>query len=636
MPRRSEPGRVAAGPVEASNATICKRFLNREVETTDVLKVTSSCIQTAGRKGGLQDIRACIARMDGLKVIKADAAFWKVAILACQAGAKLAKSRDEMDDWIEEAKACFDRAVPLFKDLPKGDDSGLMMCSLLMAVYARAGNAGDALHLLYEEMPALGIMPNVTACNAAISACKEAARQAEADEQKEKWVTAAEQVFGRMVELLRDEDVAREKHIACTALISVYAEVGSADRALEFLNEEMTQLGIPPNTITYNAVLNACKEAIIRARTWEEKERWVKEAEELFNHASKLSEKEDADQKRITCNTLISIHAEVGNAARALEVLNEEMPNRGVSPNIVTYNAMICACKEAVLLAKTQKEKKEWLWEAERGFSNARLFLEDATVGAFDKRLTCNALLSLHAEIGNADRALVLLNTEMPNFGIHPNILTYGFVINACKVAAARASTRQGKEQWAIQAEKVFRLANKLISDPSVAVSNKLVACNGLISAYAEVRNAGRALNLLNVEMPKLGISPNFVTFTAVISACEDAGMSSMSMDVLSKAVTQGIFRSTLGYEVERNVVDFHAAKIYVEPSSGGVSSRLARVLFRYHYDQGHIESRTQFIVGHQGADKVRKVIEQCIEELGYLAEDLEDNPGRLQMRKPV
>ncbi len=56
--------------------------------------------------------------------------------------------------------------------------------------------------------------------------------------------------------------------------------------------------------------------------------------------------KEGVQPTRYTYNILIDAASRVGNTERALKVLEEDMPNAGLKPDTVTFNAVLFAFAE--------------------------------------------------------------------------------------------------------------------------------------------------------------------------------------------------------------------------------------------------------------------------------------------------
>ncbi len=98
--------------------------------------------------------------------------------------------------------------------------------------------------------------------------------------------------------------------------------------AIRLLNN-LTDAGITPNVITYNAVISAC-----------EKGGKAEEALEIFK-AIPVGITLDV----ITYTAVISACGKGGKAEKALEIFNK-MLDAGITPNVITYNAVISACEK--------------------------------------------------------------------------------------------------------------------------------------------------------------------------------------------------------------------------------------------------------------------------------------------------
>ncbi|VTU40840.1 hypothetical protein H4CHR_05573 [Variovorax sp. PBS-H4] len=84
--------------------------------------------------------------------------------------------------------------------------------------------------------------------------------------------------------------------------------------------------------------------------------------------------------------------------------------------------------------------------------------------------------------------------------------------------------------------------------------------------------------------------------------------------------MTDGIYQKSLGYDPVNNVLDFHNAKILVDPDtlvSGGVSVAVAKAVFAHHLGAGNIGPGTLYVVGCHGEDRIKHAVAQCIADQG-------------------
>uniref|UniRef100_A0A2C9WAQ9 DYW domain-containing protein n=1 Tax=Manihot esculenta TaxID=3983 RepID=A0A2C9WAQ9_MANES len=240
-------------------------------------------------------------------------------------------------------------------------------------------------------------------------------------------------------------------------------------------------------------------------------------------------------------NTMISGFAHNGQMDKARELFLI-MPNK----NVVTWNAMISgyiACDDldsAVKLFEIAPVKSVVAWTAMiTGNMNLgrielaeKLFQDMST----ENVVTWNAMIAGYVENSRAEDGVKLFRT-MLGFGIRPNPSTLSSLLLGCSELSALQLGRQ-----------VHQLVCKstLSSDTCAGTSlvsmyckcgnledalklfleiprKDIVTWNAMISGYAQHGAGEKALSLFN-EMKMAGIRPDWITFVAVLLACNHAG----------------------------------------------------------------------------------------------------------------
>ena len=117
------------------------------------------------------------------------------------------------------------------------------------------------------------------------------------------------------------------------------------------------------------------------------------------------------------------------------------------------------------------------------------------------------------------------------------------------------------------------------------------------------------------------GVVPDVITYNAVISAHEKAGDGQASA-LLDSAIERGVLWFSLGFDPEHNLLDLHEPAVVIHPPTAdrprGISSDLAKVIFRRLADLGTINRQTTFVVGRHGTDRLKEAIAQCMRVRGW------------------
>jgi pentatricopeptide repeat protein len=443
------------------------------------------------------------------------------------------------------------------------------------------------------------------------------------------------------------------------AAISACGRAKQVDQALE-LFDEMAGRGFFPDIFTYNAVISACGKG---GRT--------DVALEKFQHLLEHGPADNVFPNTITYNAVISACGMGGLADAALEKFKHLLkygPNYKykVFPDTITYNAVISAC-----------EKGKRPREALKVFDHLRDHGPYYTVKAFPDIITYSAVISACGTGGYARKALNVFNHLLdhgPDRGVFPDVVAYSAVISACGMGGYTREALKvfdhllkygpkyedkvfpniitysamisacGTDGYTRKALDVF---NHLL-DHGPYYKDKVfpntIAYNAVISACEKGGRADEARKVFDHMLhhgKERGVFPDSITYTAVISACEKAGRHGAVSDLLEKAIRAEVFNPSLGFEANRNQLNFHESAVVTQPTSEasedrGVAAPVAKGIFRRLLSEGRIGHETQFVVGQHGGDVLKNTIEQCMRDQGWTPEHPLDpwgqpNLGRLR-----
>ncbi|XP_010275459.1 PREDICTED: pentatricopeptide repeat-containing protein At4g16835, mitochondrial [Nelumbo nucifera] len=241
-------------------------------------------------------------------------------------------------------------------------------------------------------------------------------------------------------------------------------------------------------------------------------------------------------------NTMISGLSQNGKMAEAHELF-KVMPEK----NSVSWSAMISGYVEAgcldsaVELFQQAPVKSVVAWTAMiTGFMKSGKIesAEELFKEMPDRNLvTWNAMVAGYVENGQAETGLKLFR-RMVATGIRPNHSSFCSVLLGCSSLSALELGKQvhqfiSKSSLSLNTTVGTSLismyckcgnledAQKLFSDMS---QKDAVTWNAMISGYAQHGFGEKAICLFD-EMTKRGIKPNWITFVAVLSACNHAGL---------------------------------------------------------------------------------------------------------------
>ncbi|CAA7388393.1 unnamed protein product [Spirodela intermedia] len=324
---------------------------------------------------------------------------------------------------------------------------------------------------------------------------------------------------------------------AYSALISAYARSGLSSEALK-LFETMKAVGLRPNSVTYNTVIDAC------GKGGEDLQRMTQIFREMLSNGVRPD--------KVTFNSLLAGCSRAGHWEDAREMF-DEMLLRGVSRDVFTYNTFIdavCKCgnmEMAVWLLTemrvsnvlpnvvTYSTLMDGYSKLDRFEEALRLYDELKSVGITPDRVCFNTLLSIFVKMGRYED-VVRTSEEMDRLGIDRDIVTYNALI-----AGYGKQGRFETVSYLVQKMKEEKIQpNVLTYSTLIDVYSKAGMYQSAMDMYMEFRGTGlksdvvlysslidtlcknglveSAAWLLN-EMIMVGIRPNVVTFNSIIDA---------------------------------------------------------------------------------------------------------------------
>lgn len=304
-------------------------------------------------------------------------------------------------------------------------------------------------------------------------------------------VEDARGVFNRMTK----RDV-----ISWSAMIAGYAQSGCKEK--ESLNEafhlleRMRQDGVLPNKITFMSVLRACSmhgaldqgrkiHAEISKVGFESDSSLQTAVFNMYASCGSVREAEQVFSKMVNRNvvawtSLLSMYIKCRDLSSADRVFSE-MPTR----NIVSWNLMIAGCAQNGDIAKAFE------------------LLSSMKVEGFEPdRVTIISILEACGAFAALDRGKL----------VHAEAMTLGLESDA--VVATALIGMYSKCGQVAEARTLF---DKL-------PSRDVVAWNAMISGYGQHGDGVEAVDIFK-RMLEENVTPNEITFTAVISACSRGGL---------------------------------------------------------------------------------------------------------------
>ncbi len=304
-------------------------------------------------------------------------------------------------------------------------------------------------------------------------------------------------------EIVEDEQVAFDS-ILLNSVADAYVRAGSFDDAFRFskryptlrnvrtfnilirglvrrndldaafqMVEEMRELGIEPNDVTRNTLIDGCAKSGRYERAWQ--------------LAAELSPKtgDGPNSLRVALTSMLMSHAEAGRLSEALGLLRE-LEKKQTTSSGITYAALIKACLQNGRVKAAEK------------------ILSSMPDNAFERISAYNALVSGLCKLekpATLERAFALVN-EMKtgtDFEIRPTSETYNELLDGLV-----------KQQKYERAEEVITSMEHLADVVSYSV---------IIRGYGAAGDANSAKRAF-ARMVRTGIRPDVIALNTLINAC--------------------------------------------------------------------------------------------------------------------
>eukprot|EP01018_Ginkgo_biloba_P008711 Gb_07638 [translate_table: standard] len=353
--------------------------------------------------------------------------------------------------------------------------------------------------------------------------------------------------------------------VSWSSMIAGHSQNGHCDQTLK-LFRQMKLAGVKPSSVTFASVLPACAHLA-----------FVKQGKEIHNYIIRSGLESDI----FVGSALIDMYAKCGSIGVARQVFNR-LPHRdvvlwnaiiagyaqnglcdealdlsrqiqrvSVKPNSVTMVSILPACAR---LASLQQGQEIHAYSIRNGFESddvvgSALIDMYAKCGSIDvarlvfDRMFCtdvvlwNAMISGYAQSGHCNEALKLFH-QIQQTGVKPDSVTLTSILPAC---ARLANLQQGKEIHD------YIVRNEFESDVSVGnvlidmyakcgiieigrrvfdkMSDKdVISWNSMIAGYGMHGHGVDALRLF-YQMQKEGMTPDYITFIALLSTCSHVGL---------------------------------------------------------------------------------------------------------------
>ncbi|XP_062148846.1 pentatricopeptide repeat-containing protein At5g55740, chloroplastic [Alnus glutinosa] len=356
----------------------------------------------------------------------------------------------------------------------------------------------------------------------------------------------AELVFSRVLE----KDV-----VTWNLLISGYAQFGQVDKALNMCRL-MRLENLRFDSVTLASVLSASSD-ITNMKLGKEAhcccirnnlESDVVVASSIVDMYAKCERIDCARQvfnstiKRdlVLWNTMLAAYAELGQSGEALKLFYQ-MQLESVLPNVISWNSVIFG----FLRNGQVNEAKE-------------MFLQMRSLSVEPNLITWTTLVSGMAKNGFAEEAILVFQ-QMQEAGIKPNSMCLVSALAACTDLAA---LRYGRLihgyvtrhdillSTPIATSLVEMYAKCGVIDEAkwvfdMILSKELPLYNAMICAYALHGQALEAIAIFK-QLEEVGIEPDNITFTAVLSACSHAKLVNEGLELFNHMVFEMHMKPTM------------------------------------------------------------------------------------------
>lgn len=305
-------------------------------------------------------------------------------------------------------------------------------------------------------------------------------------------------------------------------MMKIFAECDEF-KAMWRLVDEMIEKGFPTTARTFHILICTCGEVGL-ARTVVE--RFIKS--KVFNY------RPFKHSYNAILHSLVSL-----KQYKLIEWVYQQMLTEGLSPDILTYNILMCA---KYRLGKWDQFHRLLDEMGRRGFSpdfhTYNLLLH--VLGKGDKPLAALNLLNHMREVG-LDPSVLHFTTLMDGLSRAGNLdaCKYFFdemIKNKCKPDVVCYTVLITGYVVAGELEKAVELFNKMIIDGQLP---NVFTYNSMIRGYCMAGNFAKACSVLN-EMEARGCNPNFLVYSTLVSYLRNAGKLPEAHSVIRRMVDKG------------------------------------------------------------------------------------------------
>ncbi len=388
-----------------------------------------------------------------------------------------------------------DRGRLLHQDAMQLNSSrSISLQTALINMYGKCKDL-DIAFKLYQELKQLGLKPNDVTFTCMLTACADAGDLSRGKELHQDIVNSGIQLTLTLQ----------------NSLINMYGKFHKLDTAFE-LYQEMKQLGLKPDDVTFICLLTACADVSDLSR-----------GKQL--HQDIVG---SGIQPTLTLrNSLINMYGKCKHQDTAFK-LYQEMKQLGLKPDDVTFICLLTACADVSNL------------------SHGKQLHQDFGNSGIQPTLTLqNSLINMYCKCKDQDTAFELYQ-EMKQLKLNPNDVTFTCLLTAC---ADAGDLSRGKQ-----------LHQDIVGS---GIQLTLTLQNSLINMYGKCRDQDTAFELYQ-EMKQLGLKPDDVTFTCLLTACADAGDLSRGklfyQELIESGVTISCFVKCAFAKLHANCSDIKAA----------------------------------------------------------------------------
>ncbi|KAF8007864.1 hypothetical protein BT93_K1759 [Corymbia citriodora subsp. variegata] len=318
------------------------------------------------------------------------------------------------------------------------------------------------------------------------------------------------------------QEIYRHTTDAYHLMMKIFAECDEF-KAMWRLVDEMIEKGFPMTARTFNILICTCGAVGLARRVVE---RFIKS--KVFNY------RPFKHSYNAILHSLVAL-----KQYKLIEWVYQQMIAEGLSPDILTYNILMCAKYRLGKLDQFHRLLDEM---GRRGFS--------------PDFHTYNLLLHV---LGKGDKPLAALNllNHMREVGIDPSVLHFTTLIDglsragnldACKYFFDEMIKNKCKPDVvcytvlitgyvvAGELEKAMEMFNKMVIDGQLP---NVFTYNSMIRGYCMAGNFAEACSMLN-EMEARGCNPNFLVYSTLVSYLRNAGKLSEAHSVIRRMVDKG------------------------------------------------------------------------------------------------